>query len=158
MTDNMDHLPTLERFAKIPAWMEERGKKHIYHIGDEQWPSVTTRLQIIDKGGMMVGVTRKRTMERIRDALLERPPTPADIEEWDKWVDSVVEPAYKSFWKKGPKKRDEADVGTDAHAQIAELLNDGISVPLGHPLTQDLRRETPGDGERGDRSIQVPLR
>ena len=66
--------------------MEERGKKHIYHIGDEQWPSVTTRLQIIDKGGMMVGVTRKRTMERIRDALLERPPTPADIEEWDKWV------------------------------------------------------------------------
>ena len=148
----MDHLPTLSALPRHGRAGQEA------YLSHEQWPSVTTRLQIIDKGGMMVGVTRKRTMERIRDALLERPPTPADIEEWDKWVDSVVEPAYKSFWKKGPKKRDEADVGTDAHAQIAELLNDGGPTPLTEHRDHGPASGHTRDGERGDRSIQVPLR
>ena len=136
----LDKLPVLEAYAGVKVHMEQRGRKHIYHVDGKEWPSVTTRLDIMDKPWMM-GYARKQTKTVILDGLL------AELEEngYDRnvkgWLLEHVEKHYKSLWKRTKNK--EADEGTNAHETIAYLLEEQTEIPLGPRQCQWLREEKP---------------
>ena len=137
----LDKLPILEAYAGVQVHMEQRGRKHIYHVDGKEWPSVTTRLDIMDKP-WMTGYSRKLTKNTILDGLL------AELEEngvnrnLKEWLLKHVEIHYKSLWKR--KSTKEADEGTIAHELIADLLErERQAFPLDTRLCEWLREAHP---------------
>ena len=136
----LDNLPILEAYADVEVHMEQRGRKHIYHVGGKEWPSVTTRLDVMDKP-WMTGYARKTTKTVILDGLLTELEEHGYSRDLKAWLLEHVEKHYKSLWKR--KSTKEADEGTTAHEIIAGLFESANSIPLGPQLCQWLREERP---------------
>ena len=131
-------LPLLPAYRDVTVELTPRYGQHWYRVTgyDDLLPSVTTVLKIIDKSGPLVGWAKKTALESVRSALHEYAAGSFDKkEDYDLWVNTVVEMARKS----PEKERDEAaEAGTSAHELISELLH-GREPDIPDPLVPAVR-------------------